>query len=111
MIITLDITKDEKKLLVKVLRQLINIKAIPKDTQAVIDHICNRYGFSEHTIRGRGRTKRIVEARHMTWYSLLQIGYTYTQISMEFNMDYHSIEYGCRTIQNRIDAGQLLVEL
>lgn len=62
----------------------------------IIDNVVLRTGVTAAAIRGRGRTKKVAEARHLAWLAMYENGMSYPEIGSVFGCHHTTIRNGVR---------------
>jgi len=61
------------------------------EVAAVVAQVVEATGVSEEAIRGRGRQKRTVRARHAVWLALRALGWSLPEVGREFSVDHTTV--------------------
>jgi len=54
------------------------------------------HGVTLADILGRGRTKAVARARHVTWWTFRERGFSYPEIGWFFDVDHSTVMSACR---------------
>lgn len=61
------------------------------EVAAVVAQVIEATGITEAAIRGRGRMRRTVRARHAVWIALRALGWSLSEIGREFSVDHTTV--------------------